>query len=836
MNNLKLFIKLKYIGLSAIGLTGIILIIASKINSKPDDIFEGNSLFFINYFVSLAYFISIIATNRPFFKFQKVDHRLYIISLILFSISCFTLNYSFTLFATFSDWVVVYLVLFYSAFLSICFIEKIKGLFRTLIMFMLGAGLILLFYFIIYLAPIYIYGLIGLILLGLTIHLFIPLFVALSVIRNFIRFRKSLIDKIAFTTGILLPLVIVVVFLFKWQNFSKEIHQANAASINRPDNKLPEWILLCQEMPTDAFSEKIIKGDLVFDTFKDLWGGWGNTTFDEIKRHDPLVNIGLALMDDINLDNDTRIKILKSHFDARHLTQRRLWSDRNLGTTEVLTQCKIFADYRLAYTEKTITIKNFNTWLNDQKEAAFTFYLPEGSVATSLSLWVDGKEVPSRLTTKEKADSAYVNIVGVQRRDPAIMHWQEGNTITVTVFPCTPKENRKFKIGITTPLKVEDNKLVYSNIYFDGPINNKIFETSLITIESEHDIKHLNKPSKFEDQLDNSLIYSGKYMPYWELSFDKMPISSKSFGFNNKSYSITELKKEIKPIDLKTIYLDINKSWTKAEFELILNESHNIQIFAHRDRFIKISDENKEQVFKLLSKRNFSLFPFSQIHDKNTSLVITKCPEISPNLSDLAGSEFLDELGTDLAKDQSRINLFLIGNSINSYLKSLKELQVFNFNKGDISNLRTIFSTKSIQIENSDLYTVDLDINQVSIHQSMDTNNEHAPDHLLRLFAYNQLMKELGHNYFNKNNTFIDSLTKIANEAYIVSPVSSLIVLESKKDYDRFEIGENENSLKNATLKSSGAVPEPSTWILIGLFLLCIFIIYLRKKKLQISQ
>ena len=37
------------------------------------------------------------------------------------------------------------------------------------------------------------------------------------------------------------------------------------------------------------------------------------------------------------------------------------------------------------------------------EEALYTFYMPEGAVVTSLSLWINGNEEKAILTTKEKA-------------------------------------------------------------------------------------------------------------------------------------------------------------------------------------------------------------------------------------------------------------------------------------------------------------------------------------------------------------------------------------------------------------------------------------------------
>jgi hypothetical protein len=62
-----------------------------------------------------------------------------------------------------------------------------------------------------------------------------------------------------------------------------------------------------------------------------------------------------------------------------------------------------------------------------------------------------------------------------------------------------------------------------------------------------------------------------------------------------------------------------------------------------------------------------------------------------------------------------------------------------------------------------------------------------------------------------------NGLVKQAELAHIVSPVSSLIVLETQKDYDRFNIKDSKESLQNASHKKSGAVPEPHEWALIVL-------------------
>jgi XrtN system VIT domain protein len=536
-------------------------------------------------------------------------------------------------------------------------------------------------------------------------------------------------------------------------------------------------------------------------------------------------------MGNLSISKTERIKILQSKFDARHVAQRKLWSGKSLLTTDVLTNIQVFPDYRLAYTEKIITIKNNNKrrWRGRQQEAVYTFHLPEGSVASSMSLWINGVEEKSRLTTKEKADSAYVSIVGVERRDPALLHWQEGNTIVVTVFPCTTEEDRIFKVGITTPLKKENNRLVLKNIYFEGPdiINTK--ETTVINFVTNNDLDEIDLPSGFASTGINKFQYSGNYKPYWEVKCSSTPLSKNKFAFNNKSFHIEELKKKVEKFESKKVYLDINKNWSKPEFNEVWGLVKEKEVFAFDDKMFKLTDKNRSYIFEALVNQNFSLFPIHKINKPEEALFISKSGTVSPNLSDIKDSKFAGELKNYLKNEKHTIRFFNLSEDISPYLKGLKEFRVFNYKKGNINELTTLINTGQFpkDIESDNIIALD---NAKSIIVMDNANaTSKAPDHLMRLFAYNQIMRKTGRNYFNKKGYVTDELIGIANEAYIVSPISSLIVLETLKDYNRFNIEENKNSLKNASVNSSGSAPEPHEWALIALTVISlIFITYKR--------
>ncbi len=825
------------IGLILIILSFAFFLILKVTNStNTTDFIQNEGIFFMNYIIALLYFIGTIFISffKNWFDFSKYNHRHFICSLLLLSISCFTLNITFHTFSDFGQWMDIYLIAMHLSLLVICFYELLPKSIRMINFFILGLGAIMAFYFAIYLAALSIIGVIALIAFGLGIHFMAPAILLSTILVQVYKRIENRWDKMAFYAGIALPLFILVTYAVKWNQASQLIHETHAAIVTRPDNKLPNWVLLSQELEDDFITERIIKGDLVYETkiFNGMRFGRNNrTSLGEVKEHDPLVAIGSELFGKINIDKEDRIKILESKFDLRHQTKRKLWSGKHLSTTSVLSNIQVFPDYRLAYTEKIIRIKNnYNSRWNRQEEALYTFHLPEGSVATSLSLWIDGKEEKSRLTTKSKATKAYTNIVGVERRDPSILHWQEGNTITVYVFPCTTKEERMFKIGITSPLKYEKDQLVLQNVYFNGPDASDALETSVIEFFSDVAIQ-CDLPGRFDEIIPNKFQYTGNYHAYWEANCLATPLSKEAFSFQGNSYQIREAVPQFQNTDMQRVYLDINASWSKKEFDEVWNTLKGKNVYVFYDKLFQLNEDNKTAYFDLLNGINFSLFPLQEIKDAEHSLLISKSTSVAPMLKDLKGSAFIDELKIYLLERSNRINLYNLSDELSPYLKTLKEFQVFNYSQGDITSLGALINKKQFIQSEQDENSIELTISHTQIIRDSSNLASTAPDHLMRLFAYNKIMKDCGRNYFTSGDYVEDSLIELANLAYIVSPVSSLIVLESIQDYKRFDIDENKNSLKNASTQSAGAVPEPHEWALILLLSGTLFALYYKRRS-----
>jgi XrtN system VIT domain protein len=382
----------------------------------------------------------------------------------------------------------------------------------------------------------------------------------------------------------------------EWNTRIANMQKTSNQSVLREDQALPIWVEVAQQIKKDWISERIIKSDLVYTTHKGFhWDIFPiGRVWRETKKHDPLVYLS-SLVSKSSLSYDDRVRILQSVFADRHHANERLWSGDNLITSYIVSDVDIYPALRLAYVEKYLNVRNNVTaesWATKTQEAIYTFQLPEGSVVTSLSLWINGKEEKGILTSKQKAENAYKTIVGVERRDPSVVHWQEGNTITVRVFPCTPDEERKFKIGITCPLIEEDDEIIFKNIKFLGPSPNRARETFRIRFLGFSE--QIDLPHHFEKTSNGYYVTEHLYDPDFEVSFKKLDIPSNHFSFDGNVYSMHPLVPSFEAIEFDQIFLDINNAWTRNELNAVEGLLSNYKVYTTVDNALVQSIDGRK--------------------------------------------------------------------------------------------------------------------------------------------------------------------------------------------------------------------------------------------------
>ena len=796
---------------------------------------QASGAFMINYALSAMYLLTLFFRTLSIhgWKLAKGSIQHTVLMLILWFISAFALNRSMNVFDDSVTWLSIWIMVSSIVLIVAAFFHTMPAYLRNIVYFLLGGALVLFAYYALYLVPLYPLSVVCLIAIGISFHTFIPAcltIVTIIIITRLAKANKKILYPVA--AGVIVPILICIAFCVWWGKTNNSINLTlNQNSLT--EAKLPAWVAVSQHVKSSPVLERILKSGLVYrevNPDRDFWWGMPSKSFDEPKKHDPLVVMATLLHKKPNLDENERIKILKSIYNARHQAQERLWSGDDLETISVISNIKLFPEYRMAYTEKTLTVRNNSKWQWSNQEGIYTFHLSEGSVITSLSLWIKGNEEKSRLTTKAKADSAYKQVVGVESHDPSVVHWQEGNTITVRVFPCTPEENRKFRIGITSPLQKEGDRLVYENPYFEGPNATQALETMQLSFSEKP--AALQIPADFKQNTVNVYRADRTYQPNWEISCKATALANTVFAFADSAYQVKNYEPQYEAFTPQAIYLDLNSAWTLAELKQVWEKVKQHPVYVYNEELIKLSDNNLQDVYSVMSDQNFSLFPVNEIKDPEHALIISKSNDAALNLNDLEGSAFAKDLSHYL-KAPKNIRFYNISYQLTPYLKAFKEFRVFNYAHGSIDDLAGMLNSNRFIKNPENDSTVVLENAQMLIQKTAETKTQNAPDHLLRLFAYNDIMKKVGANYFNNNYIQPDIIGE-ADKAYVVSPVSSLIVLETQKDYERFNIAESKDSLKNASMKSSGSVPEPHEWVLIILSALFIlYIIFKQKTALQ---
>ncbi|MBD2752829.1 XrtN system VIT domain-containing protein [Spirosoma validum] len=787
----------------------------------------GGNVGMIMIHYGLAVGFSILLLTTGFYKTGREDYcgrrPTRWLGLLLWLISAYALNREMAVFQQSTTWLCWALVAIGLAMVVYTWKESLSIRGQQLLYAVFAFGFLLFVYMAFYLVKLYPISVPMLIGLGLSIHTFVPFALALALgKRLWIDTRQEEHLRPGVTVGLCATIAVVSVFLTGWFRTLNRIEQTKQEATIRKTSDLPDWVLVAQHLKPGWITDRLLLSGRVYDQGRffsgSKWGLGNLTSLDDVKRHDPLVVIASVLHPANVVSDKEKLALLKIRSSERHGTEEKFWMGRHLTTEEVVSQVRIWPQFRLSYTEQTVRIRNQAR--NTTEEALFTFHLPAGSAVSSMSLWVNGKEESAYLTTVAKADSAYRTVVDVQSRvmarDPAVVYWQEGNRVTVRVFPCRAGEDRRVKLGITSPLRLENNTLVYQNPYFEGPDAESA--TELVNIDFTTPPTDLNVPWLFSNLTNNTLRHQGDYNPDWALRFQAPPLSTEAFVLDGRTYQMELYRPTLESFTPTDVFLDVNVQWSEAEFrtayQAAVQEKSRVWVFM--DGMHQLSDQNLDATYEQLKSQSFSLFPVYRIANPETSLLITKGTPTSPLLSDLRNSPFADHFGL-LAKHETPIRTFCLNPMPSPYIQSLNELRVLNVTQGTSADLvQFLGQTHQFPHHPDQADRIVLSGAGVAIREQLNTGvvSSKAPNHLARLFSYTHLLQQIGRHYFVKNYQ-TDTLITEAQRANVVSPLSSLIVLETTADYDRFGIKKDHLGLDNATFKEEGAVPEPHEWAML---------------------
>ncbi len=809
-------------------LLSILMLTSSLIGSR----YDSEKLQFLCFFnIAIEFIFSLIVTFNIIKSRQKFLHLLPFLFLNWF-IGCFSTNVFINIFENLPVW--VYVVTFLFCLSNFVIYSHYKNrLISNLAFFLNGFTISLIVYYLVYLLPFAPISAIGTIALGLGFYGLVPMIVTIShsttLYKIFSENKKSILP---FAMGFASTIIGFILFTIALNNESNKIGKYSITnSFENINNDLPNYITISQNLKPNFLNEILLKKDIVYistDNFFEFRGldNFGNMQqYNDRKTHDPLINMAFVFINQLDLSDNDRINILKSSFDKRLETEEQLWNGKDLYTKNIKEDVKIYTDNRLAYTEITMDIacteKNWG-----QGEAIYSFQLPEGSVATSLSLWVNGVERKGVLTTKEKAKAAYKKIVGIEMRDPSLMQWREGNKVVVRVFPVSFDLPRTFKCGFTTPLKVKNNKMFYQSLNVKGPNLSAAKTISRIQMDGNEKFE----ASKNFELVNSFYINNSTGLDDWKI---EMAINNDAFKntfvWKENAYKINEIQSQKITFIPNEIVLDLNNSWTKNEVrDLVYQAKENYFVLINNQK-IEINKNNYENIFTRFESLSYSLLPFYKLNEN--SLVITKCFDYSANFEELDSTEFMRKL--KLNTKQKNIRVINISENLNPFWQTLKEQKYVSYVKTDLQNcIKLIKENKFIELKTAE-NLINIEPANIAIQKNPITNviKNNGSDHIYRMYAFGKVLEDQVaiQNDSLTQNKYVD----LAKDANIVSPISSLIVLETDADYKENGIEKNVNTLGNASINNHGAVPEPHEWALI-IIGLTIILIYYRRQKISI--
>ncbi|MBO0952339.1 XrtN system VIT domain-containing protein [Fibrella forsythiae] len=811
------------------------------------NVLTDDGFLFFNLHYIIAFVFSLIVLPRSRFGYLlRNDRRQQAsvwLSLVLWYISAFALNRHVAIFEQSAPWLCWIIAGSGALMVLHTWADKLPAWGQQLLYAGLAGAFLLFLYQAIYVGPFYAISVPALLVLGISFHTFVPALLAFVVGRQLVvAVRQRTYLRGAVAAGLLIPVSLLLLFLANWYRTVDRLDQVRMDAALRHTSDLPDWVQMAQQLHSGPVTDRILKEGIVYSTSPWSRSLGGQMGLNDVRIHDPLVVIAHSLFPVPAFAADEQTKLLRAVSQQHYGTERKLWSGSNLTTSQVATQVRVWPQYRLSYTEKTIWVQNSGQW--ESREALYTFHLPEGSAVSALSLWINGREEPARLTTQAKADSAYKQIVGVEsrvaERDPSVVTWQEGNRVTIRVFPVPAKQDRQVKIGITSPLRLNGKTLTYQNPWFEGPSASQAKETLKLTVDGDPANLELNGISGAP--VNRELILHGRYQPDWSVQMNAPTLSPEPFQLDGKAYQLASYVPVKQPFTPTDLYLDINETWTSSDVDKLIelaDKQHIAHVWVFRDGLVSMTKTNRQQLVESLTKQPFSLFPIYRIAKPETSLFITKGTPNGPTLTDLDSSAFANRLAAQATYLTAPIRTYSLTSELPPYLRTLTELRVLHTVTGDLNNLEQLLTKHQF---NADAVTDNqvviagsgLVIRQIvadSAGQSRQKANL-APDHLLRLFTYNQLMQRVGRSYFDKTYRADETLAAIAQRGHVVSPVSSLVVLETPKDYDRFGIKADKKGLDNATLNQDGAVPEPHEWAMMVLIALLVGWFYVRPRLL----
>ncbi|MDV6236028.1 XrtN system VIT domain-containing protein [Leptospira ellisii] len=773
-----------------------------------------------------------------------------VVSAICFATNSYVLNHE--VFPPFTERTVWTLWISFTVLALSFWKERIP---KTILLFfqpVLTLGMFLSFSFVLVLAPLMLFSWMLVWMAGLGFLPYGPLFAITAFGVSIYKIHVSLdeigkkISIASVTASFILLFVYSAYYFAEWKHAETVLSKPEVTQEhNRVDEDLPEWVQKAARLRANHVTEMVLQPNRRSEI----------ALFSAQNQFDPLACLASMGTHLFSRSSSERIppeeagKMLHLLFGRSYAYLDRLWSGNSLITTDLDSRIQIHPELRTSYTETTISVYNENSTSSrplfglglpssGTEEAIYTITVPEGSVCTKLSLWIDGEEREARLTFKSNARNAYEQIVGRERRDPSYVEWLDGNRLRLRVFPVTPENYRMVRIGIVSPLRSDGKNLSYERIRLEGPVDDFAEQNVNVDLFSKEPIEldstgiSLKEKTVSDSQVRQWTGDTGSRN--WSFSFP----ATEPKGFvtaSGMTYNVLPERKRSVEFKPDRIVVVLNSAFSRSRWKEIVSKLYDfkIPVVIVTNEWFQTADAAKAaRYLDECEIPAFNLFPLNlnpDIAGKNPLWVVAGEKQSIP-LGELRGSRRFKEIQTAASKRDAPWRIAFLNGKRSEYAASLIGLNEAVSIADDEEELIEALRSGRILLPVETEKLVALPYAGIALEKT-NTRNPARPgsDLLFRMLIQRNIMKKLGKRFFDRDLDNGD-LVEAARDAMAVTPVSTLIVLETEEDYRRFGIKAAKSALGQSKLETPGAVPEPEEWLLLACLTLGL-VVYFRTKR-----
>jgi hypothetical protein len=483
---------------------------------------------------------------------------------------------------------------------------------------------------------------------------------------------------------------------------------------------------------------------------------------------------------------------------------------------------KVFADAGLGYIEWTMVFKNDRT---DASEARAQIALPTGGMISRLTLWVNGEPREAVFAGKSKVRKAYQEVAIRQRKDPVLITNSGTDRILMQCFPVPAGGEMKIRMGMSFPLQLSSRdegrfrlpRLIEQNFGAEAQLQHHVW------IQSEQPVHAAGVPIDTESQVENR--WRGT-LPVDGLNEPKLAIHAA----RNPDIQSTWCKDPHQPnrwitgqIDPPPLPQVPKKWWVVVDGARAIGE-HQKEIHAA----LLAASENIAGIIlatdkpKTMGIEEFGKVNFRKHGGEDNLPALSKAFEIS--MKDpvnilwihglqpirLTDMQALEQTWT-FNPSQAEIFSYTVNDGPNILLRDFEgKIKTTNF-----ANFGNIPEDIQRGLEPNRTFAI-----KTTTTDSAPSSGKKVNDHLVRLWAFGEVNRLLNAPKAGERGTAV----KTAAQYQLVTPVSGAVVLETDEQYAQ-------NDLDPSDPASVPTIPEPETWMMLGLILIGLAVSTWKKKR-----